>query len=224
MTNILVLAPHNDDEVLGCGGVMAKYIKEGKKVIVAVVTNGHLGAPELFSKEGTEKVRKEALEAHSYLGVSETVFLDFPAINLDALPAYKLSLAISKIIKKFEIDTLFIPHRGDIHKDHKITYEAALVAARPIDGCTVKRIYAYETLSETEWAAPFGDDVFIPNVFVNIENEIEDKLKAFRFFSTQIKQFPHSRSPEIIRVLSNYRGATVGFSNAEAFTLIRSIE
>jgi LmbE family N-acetylglucosaminyl deacetylase len=224
MTNILVLAPHNDDEVLGCGGVMAKYIKEGKKVIVAVVTNGHLGAPELFSKEGTEKVRKEALEAHSYLGVSETVFLDFPAVNLDSLPAYKLSLAISKIIKKFEIDTLFIPHRGDIHKDHKITYEAALVAARPIDGCTVKRIYAYETLSETEWAAPFGDDVFIPNVFVNIENEIEDKLKAFRFFSTQIKQFPHSRSPEIIRVLSNYRGATVGFANAEAFTLIRSIE
>jgi|SRR6218665_415134 len=224
MNNILIVAPHNDDEILGCGGVMSKYIKEGKKVIVAVVTNGHLGAPELFSKEGTQKVRSEALQAHQYLGVHQTVFLDFPAVNLDALPAYKLSMAISNVIKEFAIDTIFIPHRGDIHKDHRITYEAALVAARPINDCTVKRIYAYETLSETEWAAPFGDDVFIPTVFVNIENEIDEKLKAFNFFTSQIKQFPHSRSPEIIRVLSNFRGATVGFSNAEAFMLIRSIE
>ncbi len=178
----------------------------------------------MFTKKGTEKVRDEALQAHQYLGVKKTIFLDFPAVNLDAIPAYKLSLALSNVIKEFAIDTMFIPHRGDIHKDHRVTYEAALVAARPINNCTVKRIYAYETLSETEWAAPFGDDVFIPTVFVNIENEIEDKLKAFHFFTSQIKQFPHSRSPEIIRVLSNYRGATVGFSNAEAFMLIRSIE
>jgi LmbE family N-acetylglucosaminyl deacetylase len=224
MENILVIAPHNDDEILGCGGVMSKYIKQGKNVYVIVVTNGHLGAPELFSKEGTEKVRSEALKAHTFLGVKKTIFLDFPAVNLDALPAYKLSLAISKVISEFQIDTLYIPHRGDIHKDHRITYEAALVAGRPINNSTVKRIYAYETLSETEWAAPFGDDVFIPTVFINIKNEIDDKLKAFAFFSTQIKKFPHSRSPEIIRTLSNYRGATVGCANAEAFMLIRSIE
>ena len=190
--NILVVAPHCDDEILGCGGTMAKHIASGNHVYVAIVTNGHLGAPELFSKKGTEKVRDEALQAHQYLGVKQTIFLDFPAVNLDAIPAYKLSLALSNVIKEFAIDTMFIPHRGDIHKDHRVTYEAALVAARPINNCTVKRIYAYETLSETEWA--------------------------------QIKQFPHSRSPEIIRVLSNYRGATVGFPNAEAFMLIRSIE
>lgn len=224
MKNILIIAPHNDDEILGCGGVMAKYINQGKNVYVAIVTNGHLGAPELFPKEGTEKVRREAMQAHEFLGVKETIFLDFPAVNLDALPAYKLSIAISKCIKKFQIDTLFIPHRGDIHKDHRITYEASLVAARPIDNCTVKRVYAYETLSETEWAAPFGNDVFIPTVFIDIKDFIDLKLQAFLFFETQIKQFPHPRSPEIIRVLSNYRGATVGFENAESFMLIRSIE
>jgi len=224
MNNILIVAPHCDDEILGCGGIMTKYLASGKNVYVAIVTNGHIGAPELFSKEGTEKVRSEALQAHHYLGVNQTIFLDFPAVNLDALPVYKLSLAISNVIKEFAIDTMFIPHRGDIHKDHRITYEAALVAARPINKCTVKRIYAYETLSETEWAAPFGDDVFIPTVFVNIENEIQEKLKAFAFFSTQIKEFPHSRSPEIIMALSNLRGATVGCANAEAFMLIRSIE
>lgn len=223
MKNILIVAPHNDDEVLGCGGIMAKYIDMGLNVYVAIITNGHLGAPELFSKEGTERVRSEAKQAHAFLGVKETIFLDFPAVNLDALPAYKLSLALSKIIKDKVIDTMYIPHRGDIHKDHRITYEAALVAARPINNCTVKRIYAYETLSETEWAAPFGDDVFIPTVFEDITKFIDKKLEAFSFFKTQIKKFPHSRSPEIIRVLSNYRGATVGFENAEAFMLIREI-
>ena len=223
MKNILIIAPHCDDEVLGCGGIMAKYIKEGKNVYVAIVTNGHLGAPELFSKEGTEKVRGEAKAAHLFLGVKKTFFLDFPAINLEVIPSYKLSLAISKIISGYEIDTIYVPHRGDIHKDHRITYEAALVAGRPINNSTVKRIYAYETLSETEWAAPFGDDVFIPTVFVNIESEIDTKLEAFRFFTTQIKKFPHSRSPEIIQALSNFRGATVGYANAEAFMLVREI-
>jgi LmbE family N-acetylglucosaminyl deacetylase len=223
MTNILIIAPHNDDEILGCGGIMAKYIKQGKTVYVAVVTNGFLGAPELFSEEGTRELQGEAKNAHNYLGVEETFFLNFPAVNLDVIPAYKLSLALSKIITDFSIDTLYIPHRGDIHKDHRITYEAALVAGRPLNNCTVKRIYAYETLSETEWAAPFGDDVFIPTVFVNIEDEIDAKVEAFRFFKSQIKEFPHTRSPEIIRVLSNFRGATVGCRNAEAFMLIREI-
>lgn len=223
MNNVLIVAPHCDDEILGCGGIMSKYIKEGKNVYVAIVTNGHLGAPELFSKEGTEKVRKEAKDSHEFLGVKDTFFLDFPAINLEVIPSYTLSRALSKVITENEIDTMYLPHRGDIHRDHRITYEAALVAARPINNCPVRRIYAYETLSETEWAAPFGDDVFIPTVFINIENEIETKLEAFRFFTTQIKQFPHSRSPEIIKALSNFRGATVGFPNAEAFMLIREI-
>lgn len=224
MQNILVVAPHCDDEILGCGGIMSKYILQGKTIYVAIVTNGHLGAPELFKKEGTEKVRAEAVEAHKMLGVSDTFFLDFPAPRLDTIPSYKLSLKISEIIKKQEIDTLYVPHRGDIHKDHGITYQASLVAARPINNCTVKAIYAYETLSETEWAPPLGDDAFIPTVFEDITGHIENKKKAFACFTTQAKEFPHPRSPRTIEVLSNFRGATVGVENAEAFMLIRQIQ
>jgi N-acetylglucosamine malate deacetylase 1 len=220
---ILILAPHCDDEILGCGGIIAKSVKEGASVFVVVVTNGHLGAPELFSKEGTAKVRDEAMKAHQFLGVEETFFLDFPAPKLDSVPSYKLSNEMNQLIKKLEITTLYIPHRGDIHKDHRHTYEAALVAARPVNGCTVRKIYAYETLSETEWAAPFGDDMFIPTVFVDISDYIEHKKKAFQFFETQIKEFPHSRSLKAIEILSNLRGATVGFHNAEAFMLVREI-
>ena len=221
--NILVIAPHCDDEILGCGGTMSKHIRAGHDVYVAIVTNGHLGAPELFTKEGTEKVRSEALAAHKILGVRETFFLDFPAPKLDSIPAYQLSIRLASIVGDKKIDTMYIPHRGDIHKDHRITYEAALVAGRPINNSPVKQILAYETLSDTEWAPPFGDDAFIPTIFENIEGQLEKKLEAFRCFSTQIKEFPHPRSLKTIEILSNLRGATVGLSNVESFMLIREI-
>ena len=106
MKNILIIAPHPDDEILGCGGIMAKYVAQGMNVYVAIVTNGHLGAPELFPKEGTEKVRLEAKESHKYLGIKETFFLDFPVLKLASEPSYKLSMAIGSIIKQLKIDTL----------------------------------------------------------------------------------------------------------------------
>ncbi len=221
---VLVLAPHCDDEILGCGGVMAKYISEDKPVYVAIVTNGNLGAPEIFPEEGTKKVRSEALKAHKLLGVTKTFFLDFPAPRLDSIPSYKLSLKINEIITEYGITTLYIPHRGDIHKDHRITYEAALVAARPINDCPVKTIFAYETLSETEWAPPFGDEVFIPTVFEDIEKYLDSKLEAFKCYDSQIKEFPHSRSLRGIELVSNFRGSTVGIKNAEAFMLVREIK
>ncbi|MHA7865524.1 PIG-L deacetylase family protein [Flagellimonas marinaquae] len=221
--NILIVAPHCDDEVLGCGGIMAKYAAENHPVYVAIVTNGHLGAPELFKKEGTEKVRSEALKAHKLLGVKETFFLDFPAPRLDSIASYKLSIAIEKVIRENRITDLYIPHRGDLHKDHRITYESCLVAARPINENPVERIYAYETLSETEWAAPFPDEAFIPTHFVDISRFINTKLDSFRCFTTQIKAFPHPRSIESIENLSKMRGASVNIARAEAFMVVRQI-
>lgn len=221
--NILVVAPHCDDEVLGCGGIIAKHNELGSNVYVVVVTNGHIGAPELFSEQGTKKVRAHAQKAHDLLGVEQTIYLDYPAPKLDTIPAYKLANDLKDIIFDKKISTLFIPHRGDIHKDHRICYEASLVAARPINRCPVNVILSYETLSETEWAPPFGDDMFIPNVFKNITDFIDLKKEAMSCFTSQIKEFPHSRSLESIEALSKYRGSTVGFYNAEAFMLVRQI-
>jgi len=201
---------------------MAKLKSQNAPVYVAIITNGHIGAPELFSKEGTERVRAEAIAAHKYLGVENTFFLDFPAPRLDTIPSYRLSLAIEKIIKENFITDLYVPHSGDIHKDHCIAYEACLVASRPI-GCPVKKILAYETLSETEWAAPLPDRAFIPTVFVEINNFIEDKLHAFSMYSTQVKESPHPRSKEGITTLARLRGSTIGSKYAEAFMLVREI-
>jgi LmbE family N-acetylglucosaminyl deacetylase len=221
MNNILVIAPHPDDEVLGCGGIMKKYAEAGDHVYVLVVTRG---TPKLYSDERIKNVRKEAVEAHQILGVAETIFLDFPAPELDTVPVADISRAITEIITKFNIHVVFLPHRGDIHQDHRIVFNAGLVACRPVGRYTVKEIYAYETLSETEWAAPFADDAFIPAKFVNISGQMDFKLQAMKCFKSQLKAFPNSRSLEAIEALAKFRGATVGFERAEAFMTIRTIK
>lgn len=218
---ILIIAPHPDDEILGCGGLISKYAREGRVVYVLVITRG---TPKLYSDDRIVNVRREALDAHKLLGVKETVFLDFHAPELDQTSQAEISMEISKVIKRFAIDTLFIPHRGDIHSDHRIVYNAALVAGRPVNDSNVKNIYAYETLSETEWAAPFGDDAFIPTHFVNVENTFHKKLEAMACFKSQLKPFPNSRSLETIEALAKFRGATVGYNRAEAFMTVRTIQ
>jgi len=219
--NILVIAPHADDEILGCGGTIARRIAEGNNVTVLIITKG---IEELFASEVIENIRMEAKAAHRYLGVHKTIFFDFPAPLLDQTPSYKISMEISKVLQSVQPEVVYIPHRGDIHKDHKMVFESALVAMRPIGQYTVKQIYAYETLSETEWAAPFADDAFIPNVFVDITRFIYNKIEAMKHYKSQLKEFPHSRSVEVIQSLAKYRGASVGKKAVEAFMLIRKID
>lgn len=218
--NILVVAPHPDDEVLGCGGMTKKYSDKGYQVYILVVTRG---TPKLYSEKQIKNVRAEARKAHQILGVKETIFLDYYAPELDRVSLADISGSISKVIQDLGIQKLFLPHRGDIHNDHTIVFKAGLVAARPVNNCTVKEIYCYETLSETEWAAPFGDDAFIPTHFINISNQINDKLEAMRCFKSQVRPFPSTRSLETIEALAKFRGATVGFQRAEAFMTIRKI-
>ena len=220
--NVLIVAPHADDEVLGCGGIISKYSANGDEVYVVVVTNANIGAPDLFSVDAIKKVRDEAVRAHGLLKVTRTFFLDFPAPRLETHPSYEISNALAKIIFENNIDTMFIPHKGDIHRDHTVVHYASLVASRPINNCPVKKILSYETLSETEWSSPNAGDVFIPNVFIDITNFLSDKLKAMSCYSSQIKPAPHPRSLNVIEHLARLRGSTIGCESAEAFMLIRS--
>jgi len=225
MSNILIIAPHADDEVLGCGATMAKLAKQGHNVYVLIATNASVGAPELFGPDLIRQVRSEALEAHKILGVKETAFLELPAPALDQYPRYKMSNEITAIIKKIGADTVYIPHRGDCHKDHAIIHECAMVACRPLAHCTVKCVYAYETLSETEWGEPIAADFFVPvkyNTFTT--EEFQKKLDAMSCFKSQLYPFPASRSLEAIEALAKYRGCTVSAERVEAFEVLREIE
>lgn len=218
--NVLVIAPHADDEVLGCGGVIARHSRFGDNVTVLIVTKG---TPRIWTQEQVIAMRDEARHAHDLLGVTETIFFDYIAPELERVLLSELSTLIYQVLKNKQIELLYLPHRGDIHNDHRVVFNTALVAARPVGDYTVKKILAYETLSETEWAPPFGDDSFIPTEFVNIEHLLELKKQAMACYRSQVKTFPNPRSLGSIEHLARIRGGTVGLNAAESFMVVRNI-
>lgn len=221
MSRVLVIAPHPDDEVLGVGGTIARFAHEGHDVFVAIVTRGD---PPMFDPAFIERGRQEALKAHQLLGVRDTIFLEgFPAALLDTVPHSRLNEALQKVLHHVEPQLLFIPFNGDIHLDHRLVFESALVATRPNSTQQVQAIYTYETLSETNWNAAPLTPGFWPNTYFDISTFLDMKIEAMKAYQTQLKAFPHERSLEAIRALARFRGATVGFEAAEAFVLIRSV-
>jgi LmbE family N-acetylglucosaminyl deacetylase len=179
----------------------------------------------LFGPEIIKQVRSEALEAHKLLRVKETFFLEFPAPALDQYPRYKMSNEMAAVIKNTGVDTVYIPHRGDCHKDHAIIHDCAMVACRPLANCKVKHVYAYETLSETEWGEPIAADFFIPVRYNTFPVELfNKKIEAMSCFKSQLAPFPASRSLEALEALAKYRGCTVSAERAEAFEVLREIE
>ena len=223
MNRILIIAPHADDEILGCGGTIAKYVHQGADVFIIIATDASKSDSTLFSESGIAIVRKEAIEAHKLLGVKETFFLDFPAPALNAFPEYKISLALSEIIKNIRPTHLLLPHPCDLHQDHKAIYRSAIVAARPIGHLKIGNVFCYETLSETEWAPVAANNTFVPNLFIDVSDHFDKKLKAMRCYESQLKESPNSRSLDAISALATLRGATIGVMKAEAFFIERQI-
>lgn len=218
---VLVIAPHPDDEILGVGGTIKKRISKGAEVFICVVTKG---VEPLFPERVVKKTRQEARECHKTLGVSETIFLDFPAVMLEKENRYEINGKILDVIQRLKPDEVYIPHWGDMQKDHQIVAEACMVALRPKYEHKVSRIYSYETLSETGWNAPNTQNEFIPNVYVDIGELLQAKLDAMRTYQTQLSDYPNPRSIEAVEALAKYRGSMVNVRAAEAFMLIREIE
>jgi N-acetylglucosamine malate deacetylase 1 len=186
----LVLAPHPDDEVLGCGGTIARLVAEGARVDVAIVTH----------------------------------YLDLPAAGLDRMPQAEVNRTIAGLVGRVQPATLLVPFIGDIHADHQIVFNAAMVAARPAGGYRPDRVLAYETLSETNWSAPYLSPAFAPNLFLDILGFVETKIAAFGCYASQIRPFPRERSVESLRALAALRGSCVNLHAAEAFVLLREID
>lgn len=213
---VLVFAPHNDDEVLGVGGTIAKYSRDGEEVYVCEVTTG-----SNININQSLKVRNDALKAHKILGVKETLFLDLPVVALKDTPTIDVNHKFAVMVQKIMPNVVFIPHKGDIHIDHSEVSHAAMVALRPILNPQLHAIYAYETLSETEWNTPTIDNAFIPNCYSDISDYVKTKMDAMACYTTQLMPFPHPRSLEAIEALAKLRGSTIGVRGAESFMLIR---
>lgn len=219
--NVLVFAPHPDDEVLGVGGTIAKRAGEGHTVYVCVVTRG---VEPLYSEERVKSAQKQCRKADTLLGVKETIFLNFPAVMLETVPRYELNGKIGEVVQRVKPKEVFIPHRGDMQLDHKMIVDACMVALRPKYNHVVSRIYAYETLSETGWDIPNVTNEFIPTVYEDITHTLERKLCAMKQFELQLGVFPEARSIEALEALARFRGATINCEAAEAFSLIREIK
>ncbi len=209
----MVFAPHNDDEVLGVGGTIRKYADIGHEVYICEATSG----------KSFEVLQQEAKKAHAVLGVKESIFLNLPVNQLKNMSQQELNAAVDSAVKRIQPEIVFVPHRGDMHTDHGALTAAVMVAVRPVSAPFVKRVLAYETLSETEWNIPSVDNAFIPNVWSDITDYIEDKIEAMKCYGSQLKEFPNPRSEKAIRSLSEFRGSTICVRNAEAFMTIREI-
>ena len=221
MKKILVIAPHPDDEIIGCGGTILRNIAEGNQVFVCIVTKG---VEPLFSKESVALIRKECIDCHKRIGTKKVFFLDFPAVMLEEQHRYELNDKILSIIKEIKPDEVFIPHIGDMQKDHQIVAEASMVAMRPKHFSAPRKILSYETLSETGWNIPNIQNDFIPNVFIDISNYLNHKLEIMGIYKSQISDYPSTRSLKTIESLAMYRGSLMNIFAAEAFMLVREIE
>lgn len=217
--NILVIAAHPDDEILGVGGVIAKHVSEGDSVFICILSEG---ATARYSSENVTTLKEYATHASEILGVEKLYFSSMPDQKLDTLPLLEVTQKIEQYIRDINPHIIYTHHSGDINKDHRIVFDATMVAARPTPDNRVKKIYCYETPSSTEWG-PSSIKPFKPNVYVDIEKFIDIKLKAMEAYISELRNYPHPRSIEALRIISQYRGIEVGLRNAEAFMLMREL-
>ncbi|MDA7732088.1 PIG-L family deacetylase [Candidatus Pelagibacter sp.] len=220
---VLILSPHADDEILGCGGFISKYSKQNYHINVLVLTNANKGAPEIFSPAEIKKLRNESKVANNFIGTKRLFFENLPAVNLNNYPVYKITNVIDKYITDINPEIVLIPSINDIHDDHKIIFRAAKVSMRPNKISNLKKILSYEVLSETEWNE--DGKSFNPNYFVRLKkSDINNKVKAFLKYKSQVKKFPHPRSKEAIVNLSRVRGGQAFVEYAEAFKVEKILD
>jgi len=218
--NILVIAPHPDDETLGVGGTIIKFVKSGANVTLLTVS-AHM--PPLYTEKQFKQTIIEAEKAYKILGISDYRFFGIPATMIKNEPVHVLNKRITDVINEIKPEIVFCPY-PDRHIDHKIVFESALVATRPIEaGLSVKTIAAYETISETHWNAPHIEPNFTPNWIIDISENIDIKLNALKCYKSQLPAFPGSRSLEAVEALAKFRGTQAGFAYGEAFHIIRMI-
>jgi N-acetylglucosamine malate deacetylase 1 len=211
--NILVIAAHPDDEVLGMGATIRKLNKEKHKIHLCVVSEG--ATAQYKDNKMIEVRKKSCIKAGKLLGISTFDFLEFPDMKLDSIPHLEINIKLEKIIQKYKPQIVYTTPSNDLNKDHQIVFESTLVASRPISS-GVKEILSYELPGITKTP-------FFPNRYVKINNEIKHKINAFKMYKSEIQDFPHPRSIKAIENLSIQRGIESGLKNAEAFQIIKSI-
>jgi LmbE family N-acetylglucosaminyl deacetylase len=221
---VLVIAAHPDDEILGCGGTLAKLAGSGCEVFTLILGTGVASRYVANDTEKIahkiEKLREAMYKANEIIGVKKVFTEDFPDNKFDTVALLDLIKAVERIKEMIKPDIIFTHYENDLNIDHRITYKATITATRPLQDETVKEIYSFEVPSATEWNFPLS---FSPEVFFDITETIELKTKAICAYKSELRQFPHPRSLKGIQLNSQYWGMKVGMQYAEAFKAVRII-
>ncbi len=220
--NILVVAAHPDDELLGSGGAILRHTKGGDNVYCLILGEGIMARTD-GTKTELEKLRDDSRRAGGILGFKDMFFSSFPDNSFDTVSLLSIVKEVEKYIAKIRPQVVYTHYEYDLNVDHRLTSEAVLTACRPCSENCPREIYAFETLSSTEWQSKHGKQ-FVPNVYLDIKATIEDKVRAMKAYKSEIRDYPHPRSVEGIKILAQYRGLESGLEFAEAFCLIRKID
>ena len=224
MRTVLVITAHPDDEVLGCGGTLAKALAAGDAVHTLFLADGVSARPEGGARLAIEARQDAARAAAEALGIAPPRFLGLPDNRLDTLPLLDVVRAVEDVVAALVPAIVYTHHGGDLNVDHRVAHQATMTACRPLPGTPTGAIYAFEVASSTEWASSSLGPSFRPTRFVDIEAEWERKLNALACYQGEIHPFPHSRSPEALEALARWRGASVGVTAAEAFEVLRQLD
>jgi len=216
---VLIVAAHSDDEVLGCGGTIARHIAEGDTVAVVLMADG-VSSRTTVDEESAIRRSNAAKQAHSMLGIAETYYLGLPDNRMDSLPLLEIIQRLEFVIQRSAPEIIYTHFHGDLNIDHRITIQAVSTACRPQPGHSVREIYGFEVLSSTEWANP-DTGRFAPNLYVDITRYFDKKIHALEAYKEEMRLAPHTRSLNHVETLARHRGYSVGTEYAEAFMIYR---
>lgn len=229
MSKILIVAAHPDDEILGCAGTMAKKISEGHKVFSIILSRGVAARFDAQAARGgkaaniLQDLGQSVSNVASHMKFSDSWLYDFPDNKFDSVPLLDIIKIIEGVKEEIEPDEVYTHFCDDLNIDHSITFRAVLTACRPMPNETVKKIYSFEICSSTEWTYN-SKSMFSPNRFVDVGGFMGVKMDALDIYKSELRNYPHPRSPEAVQILAQQRGVSVGVRFAEAFEVVREIE
>lgn len=222
----LVIAAHPDDEVLGCGGTIARLAAEGEMVHIGILGEGstsRAGSRDRAEREPVDRLAEASRIAADRLGAGQVVHFGLPDNRFDTVALLDIVKLVEGLIEDWQPAVVFTQHGGDLNIDHQLTYRAVLAATRPVPGNGVREVLAFEVGSSTEWSFQRFAPVFRPSVFIDVSQTVDRKIEALLAYEEEVRPFPHPRSPEAIRASAARWGATAGVGAAEAFELVRMV-
>ena len=222
----LIVAAHPDDEVLGCGGTIARLSAAGEDVHIAIVGEGATSRSERRDDADPSAVAtlaEQSRKAAAALGAADVVHVGLPDNRFDTVPLLDVVKVVEEIVDRIAPGVVYTQHGGDLNIDHQTVFRAVLAATRPVPGHPVREVYGFEVGSSTEWAFQSFSPVFRPTAFVDISATLDVKIEALQAYAGEVRPFPHPRSPEALRASAQRWGSTVGVAAAEAFELVRLV-